>query len=165
MLDGHKLQLQLSAGGRSGQSATAKRKREEAERDSARTLKGNKGLPPLSNKLCVRNLAFECNKRELKQLFGVYGTITSLRIPKKADRSGGHRGFAFIDYLTKTEAVTAFEKLQHTHFYGRRLVIEPAEKESLSVDEITRLQQVKDEKKESGETEAKLRQRRAEAMD
>ena len=44
-------------------------------------------------------------------------------MPKKFD--GNHRGFAFVEFLTKKEARNAFEALAaSTHLYGRRLVIE-----------------------------------------
>lgn len=38
-------------------------------------------------------------------------------------RHGG--GFAFIDFASRAEAQAAFGALQHSHLYGRRLVIEP----------------------------------------
>merc|ERR1711904_763859 len=93
--------------------------------------KGDKGKPGSlpSPRICVRNLAFEATGKELRKLFGVYGTVTAVRMPKKGDYSG-HRGFAFIDFLTKSDALAAMEALQHTHLYGRHMVIEPAEDQS-----------------------------------
>lgn len=36
-----------------------------------------------------------------------------------------HRGFGFVDFLTKSDARKAFEALsQSTHLYGRRIVLE-----------------------------------------
>lgn len=40
--------------------------------------------------------------KELLQLFGAYGTVTSCRLPKKADYSG-HRGLAFKHWNQQTE--------------------------------------------------------------
>eukprot|EP00439_Symbiodinium_sp_Y106_P010641 s7962_g1.t1 len=71
-----------------------------------------------SSSICVRNIAFEATRKELYQLFGAYGTVTSCRLPKKSDYSG-HRGFAFIDFASRGEAAAAFEALQHSHLYGR----------------------------------------------
>merc|ERR1712070_1340441 len=88
-----------------------------------------------SPRLCVRNLAFEANRKELAQLFGAYGSLTAVRIPKKSDYSG-HRGFAFIDFASKSEAAAAFEALQHTHLYGRKLVIEAAEEKATDVASV-----------------------------
>merc|ERR1712062_900784 len=89
----------------------------------------NKDVEP---KLCVRNLAFEATKKDVRQLFSAYGSVSAVRLPKRADYSG-HRGFAFVDFASKAEAAAAFEALQHTHLYGRRLVIEPAEERANDV--------------------------------
>ncbi|CAD7952778.1 unnamed protein product [Amoebophrya sp. A25] len=152
-LDGHILHLQVSSRQAKGNSslAGAEIKNAAISRSgaagadavsSSSVAAGSKAKQlahdgkPLSNKLCVRNVAFETTKGELSALFAPYGTVTSLRLPKKADRSGQHRGFAFVDFLTKSEACAAFEALQHTHLYGRKLVLEPAEKEALTVEEL-----------------------------
>ncbi|KAL5978751.1 hypothetical protein ACLOJK_029868 [Asimina triloba] len=80
-------------------------------------------------KLIVRNVAFEATQKELRQLFSPFGQIKSLRLPMKF---GGHRGFAFVEYVTKQEAQNAMQALSSTHLYGRHLVLEQAkEKESL----------------------------------
>lgn len=43
----------------------------------------------------------------------------------------GHRGFGFVDFLTRADARRAFNGLVHsTHFYGRRLVLEWAKPDS-----------------------------------
>ena len=36
--------------------------------------------------------------------FRVFGEIKSLRIPKKMSGTGSHRGFGFVDFLTKQDA-------------------------------------------------------------
>eukprot|EP00397_Hematodinium_sp_SG-2012_P011134 GEMP01011264.1.p1 GENE.GEMP01011264.1~~GEMP01011264.1.p1 ORF type:complete len:778 (+),score=188.79 GEMP01011264.1:2-2335(+) len=146
MIDGHAVQLQISS---SKSSSGSKQETEEKRGGSA----------PVSNKLCVRNLAFEANKKELRALFSTFGTVTSLRIPKKPG-GNGHRGFAFLDFLTKQEALTAYEALQHTHFYGRHLVIEPAEKEAETVEEL-RAKQASMEDKKGKFTESRKRKRAA----
>lgn len=45
--------------------------------------------------------------------------IKSLRLPNKF---GNHRGFAFVEYVTKQEAANALQALSSTHLYGRHLV-------------------------------------------
>lgn len=147
MIDGHAVQLQISQG------------KGKNKKDGAGAEEKRGGNVPVSNKLCVRNLAFEANKKELRALFASFGTVTALRLPKKP--SGGHRGFAFLDFLTKQEALQAYESLQHTHFYGRHLVIEPAEKESETVEEL-RAKQVAMEDKKGTFSESKKRKRTAE---
>lgn len=41
-------------------------------------------------------------------------------------RFGKHRGFAFVEYVTKQEAKNALAALSNTHLYGRHLVCTPA---------------------------------------
>eukprot|EP01027_Heterolobosea_sp_BB2_P019065 GEZU01026783.1.p1 GENE.GEZU01026783.1~~GEZU01026783.1.p1 ORF type:complete len:403 (+),score=161.32 GEZU01026783.1:114-1322(+) len=73
-------------------------------------------------KLVVKNLAFEATAKELQDLFGAYGEIKEVRLPKKV--SDRHKGYAFIDFATPQEAHAAMEALKHTHLYGRHLVID-----------------------------------------
>ncbi|XP_031480603.1 uncharacterized protein LOC116250805 [Nymphaea colorata] len=86
-----------------------------------------------STKLIVRNIAFEATKKDLKQLFSPFGQIKHLRLPKKFD--GKHRGFAFVEYVTKQEAQSAFDALSSSHLYGRHLVLERA-KEGETLEEL-----------------------------
>lgn len=76
-----------------------------------------------STKIIVRNVAFEATRKDLIQLFGSYGQIKSIRLPKKF---GNHRGFAFVEFMTKQEAENALKALSNTHLYGRHLVLERA---------------------------------------
>uniref|UniRef100_A0A3Q2V8F2 RNA binding motif protein 19 n=1 Tax=Haplochromis burtoni TaxID=8153 RepID=A0A3Q2V8F2_HAPBU len=63
-------------------------------------------------------------------LFTTFGELKTVRLPKKAAGSGSHRGFGFVDFLTKQDAKKAFAALCHsTHLYGRRLVLEWADAE------------------------------------
>ena len=49
---------------------------------------------------------------------------------------GGHRGFAFVEYYSLTEAKKAFHTLsQSTHLLGRRMVLEWAQ-DPQTVDEL-----------------------------
>ncbi|XP_020103411.1 multiple RNA-binding domain-containing protein 1-like [Ananas comosus] len=114
VLDGHALSLQLCHGKRDGQVS------KKGEKDRS------------STKLIVRNVAFEATEKDLRQLFSPFGQIKSLRLPMKF-RS--HRGFAFVEYVTKHEAQNALQALANTHLYGRHLVIERA-KEGESLEEL-----------------------------
>jgi multiple RNA-binding domain-containing protein 1 len=75
-----------------------------------------------TSKLMVRNVPFQATRKELLQLFGSFGQLKKVRLPKKFD--GSHRGFAFVEYLTNKEAAVAMKSLSRTHLYGRHLVIE-----------------------------------------
>ncbi|XP_071715693.1 multiple RNA-binding domain-containing protein 1 [Rutidosis leptorrhynchoides] len=85
-----------------------------------------------STKLIVRNVAFEATAKDLRQLFNPFGQIKSLRLPP---RMGKHRGFAFVEYVTKQETKNALQALSNTHLYGRHLVLERA-KEGESLEEL-----------------------------
>ncbi len=83
-------------------------------------------------KILVKNIAFEATKEEIRKLFKGYGELKNVRLPTKLD--GQHRGFCFIEFVTHDEAKNAFKKLQNTHFYGRKLVFEWAQKEKTIED-------------------------------
>eukprot|EP00039_Didymoeca_costata_P013685 m.212073 g.212073 ORF g.212073 m.212073 type:complete len:869 (+) comp15847_c0_seq1:210-2816(+) len=109
-LDGHKLSLKLS----------------DKKKSSVNNEKQGKAIKVGGSKLLIRNLAFETSKKEIKELCAAFGQVKSVRLPKKFD--GSHRGFAFVEFLSKKEAREAFEALSgSTHLYGRRLVVEWAE--------------------------------------
>ncbi|ORY24677.1 hypothetical protein BCR39DRAFT_317288 [Naematelia encephala] len=90
-----------------------------------------------STKVLVKNLPFEASKKDVRDLFSAYGTLKSLRVPKKSlptsSGSSSTRGFAFLEFTTHAEAVRAMEALKHTHLLGRHLVLEWA-KEGDGVD-------------------------------
>ena len=122
-LDGHKLVVQLSTAkqGSVGNKQGGDKKRGKAQEDESKT------------KLVIRNVAFEATRKDLASLFGAVGQLKSLRLPKKFD--GGHRGFAFAEYVTQQEAQSAIDTVAGTHLYGRRLVVERA-KEGEGLDEL-----------------------------
>lgn len=134
LLDAHSLKLSL---------AKTSNKNEEKEREKLLNTKRKnetelndyeyKGEEVTNNKLLVKNLAFEANKEELRKLFKTFGEVKSVRVPSKLD--GTHRGFAFVDFVSHEEAKAAFKSLQNTHFYGRKLVLEWAQKEK-TVDDL-----------------------------
>lgn len=110
VVDGHALNLKLSQ-----KKASAAPKRAVGEVDG----EGRK------SKIIVRNVAFEATSNEIRELFGAFGQLKRVRMPKKFD--GRHRGFAFVEFLTEQEARNAFSALASSHLYGRHLVLEWAE--------------------------------------
>jgi len=113
-LDGHHVELKIS-------------NRVTLKNTTARKLQEEKRKQP-STKIIVRNIPFEAKLQELQQLFSVFGELKSVRVPKKL--RGTHRGFGFVDFMTKDDAKRAFSALCHsTHLYGRRLVLEWADTE------------------------------------
>ncbi|KAL2395276.1 Multiple RNA-binding domain-containing protein 1 [Exophiala dermatitidis] len=115
-LDGHELLVQLS------QKVTdlAEERRKE---DIAKKLDSNK------TKIVIKNLPFEATKKDIRALFGAYGQLRTVRLPKKFDNSA--RGFAFAEFVTPKEAENAMEALSNTHLLGRRLVLDFAEGEAV----------------------------------
>lgn len=122
-LDGHKLELKLST--------------REAKTVDQVKKRGVKETEQKSSKILVRNVPFEASKREIKDLFQTFGQLKTARLPKKFGSSQNeHRGFGFVEFVTKEDAKRAFDSLsQSTHLYGRRLVLEWAEQEE-SVEAI-----------------------------
>lgn len=86
--------------------------------------KANKTEQKGSTKIMVRNIPFQANPNEIRQLFQTFGELKAVRLPKKAGVDQ-HRGFGFIDFVNKSDAKNAFKAMHHsTHLYGRRLVLE-----------------------------------------
>ncbi|XP_024381120.1 uncharacterized protein [Physcomitrium patens] len=123
VLEGHALILQLSHNSKKACGSDSK----------TSATKGKAESKESSTKIIVRNVAFEATRKDLQQIFNPFGQIKSIRLPKKFD--GNHRGFAFVEFLTKKEAQNAFEALQNTHLYGRHMVLERA-KEGESLEEL-----------------------------
>lgn len=113
-LEGHKIQLKLS------------------HRKSG-TTKDTTAKSKKSTKIIIKNLPFEAARRDVLELFGAYGQIKSVRVPKKFDKSA--RGFAFVEYNLLKEAENAMDQLQGVHLLGRRLVMQYAEQESEDAEE------------------------------
>ncbi|KAJ3067372.1 putative RNA-binding protein 19 [Podochytrium sp. JEL0797] len=120
-LDGHKLQLKFS-------NATGKGNTAAAASAVKRNMNDEEDVKVTGTKLIIRNIPFQATKKDIKQLFATFGQVKSVRLPTKFD--GTHRGFGFVDFLTKQEAKAAFSTLGSTHLYGRHLVMEWAEDES-----------------------------------
>uniref|UniRef100_A0A2R5LLW1 Putative rna-binding protein n=1 Tax=Ornithodoros turicata TaxID=34597 RepID=A0A2R5LLW1_9ACAR len=123
-LDGHALELKIS-----------KRETHESYVQQRKAVNIGKG----GTKILVRNVPFQASKKEITELFNVFGTLRDVRLPKKMAGTGKHRGFAFVDFLAKNDAKRAFQALcQSTHLYGRRLVLEWASTDDDDVDELRR---------------------------
>lgn len=106
LIDGHAVSIQLSAKNLSSKANA-----------SAESKSSSK-----NTKIMVRNVPFEATRSELLKLFGAFGQLKKVRLPKKID--GTHRGFAFCEFLTNKEAKNAMTTLSGTHLYGRHLVLE-----------------------------------------
>ncbi|KAH8921350.1 RNA-binding domain-containing protein [Atractiella rhizophila] len=111
-LDGHRLEVkwaQRDVGFESGGGAKKEKKGKS------------------SSKIIVKNLPFEASKKDLRDLFSNYGTLKSVRVPKKFTNKT--RGFGFVEFTSKKDAERAMETLKHTHLLGRHLVLQYEEGE------------------------------------
>lgn len=136
-LDGHLLELRVSRRGEASAPASGLGGRAAGDISGARaqTILRERGVvtdekrreqeewSQRSTKLIVRNVPFEANVGEIRELFAAFGQLRRCRMPEKADRSS-HRGFAFVDFVTAQEARNAHAALQSTHLLGRHLVLE-----------------------------------------
>lgn len=104
MIDDHAIKLSLSTKQITQHEEQKKKEKVLKKRTHAETLEGKADLEEvLSTKLMVKNLAFECTPDEVREMFKPYGTLKKVRLPKKAN-SANHRGFGFVEFLTKEEA-------------------------------------------------------------
>ncbi|CAG9989922.1 unnamed protein product [Clonostachys byssicola] len=120
VLDGHTLGVKAS---HRGLDAAEERKRD----DKAKKAAGQR------TKIIIKNLPFQATRKDIRALFGTYGQLRSVRVPKKADYTS--RGFAFADFVTPREAENALNSLRDTHLLGRKLVLDFAEAEALDAEE------------------------------
>lgn len=130
-MDGHKLdghELLIRASHKTLDAAEERRKEDQAKKMAGR-----------KTKIVIKNLPFEASKKDVRSLFGSYGQLRSVRVPKKFDSST--RGFAFADFVTVREAENAMDALRDTHLLGRRLVLDFAAEDVVDPEqEIEKMQ-------------------------
>lgn len=76
-------------------------------------------------KLYISNISYEATDADLRELFGSYGEITSLKII--TDRQTGKpKGFAFLEYDNDVSAVKALYDLDGVELKGRKIAVKEA---------------------------------------
>ncbi len=95
LLEDHALKLSIAAGKKSNTTIEQEAKKEKIieKRKGQETVLAD--VEPVkeelkSNKLIVKNLAFETTEAEIKELFKAYGAVKKVRLPKKVN-SKSHR--------------------------------------------------------------------------
>ncbi len=78
-------------------------------------------------KLLVRNLARNITESELKALFEAFGAVQSCSLVLDA-KSGGSKGFAFIEMPKPGEAKAAMKNLNNKSIEGKQIRVKKAEK-------------------------------------
>lgn len=79
----------------------------------------------MGTNIYVGNLPFTTSSEEVEDLFGTYGSVTSVNLI--TDRETGRlRGFGFVEMGTDAEAASAIEALNGTELGGRTLTVNEA---------------------------------------
>lgn len=138
-LDGHKLEMKLSHRSHDDRTATKSKPAKSA----------------ISAKILIKNVPFETTKKDVQKLFGTFGQLRSVRVPKKFDKTA--RGFAFAEFVTAKEAENAMKALQGAHLLGRRLVMEYAQENASTAEEEIERMEAKVRKQVTNETLASMR--------
>lgn len=73
----------------------------------------------------VGNLPYKASEDELKDMFGSYGDVSSVRIITDHE-SGRSKGFAFVEMDNDEQAKAAIEELNGADFVGRPLTVNEA---------------------------------------
>jgi len=120
VLDGYKLVIKAS---HRGLDAAEERRREDLAKKAA----------VVKRKIVIKNLPFQATKKDIRDLFGTYGKLVAVRVPKKFNSQS--RGFAFAEFATAKEALNALTALKDTHLLGRRLVLDFAEADEVDPEE------------------------------
>ncbi|XP_032165677.1 probable RNA-binding protein 19 isoform X4 [Mustela erminea] len=90
VVDGHKLEVRISE--RATKPALTSARKKQVPRKQT------------TSKILVRNIPFQADSREIRELFSTFGELKTVRLPKKMTGTGTHRGFGFVDFLTKQDA-------------------------------------------------------------
>lgn len=76
-------------------------------------------------RLIVRNLPFKCTEENLAEVFGEFGKIIDINLPKHPGNNKA-RGFGFVDFQSRLSADKASLALSGKEFMGRTIYIERA---------------------------------------
>ena len=73
----------------------------------------------------VGNLAYRTSEDELRQLFGQFGEVSSVKIITERD-TGQSKGFGFVEMPNQSEGEAAINNLNETDLGGRNLRVNEA---------------------------------------
>ena len=102
-----------------------------------------------AGRVILRNIHFDTIDKHIRKDFGKYGQVKDIQIPMKQG-SKLNRGFAFIEYATRDEAMEAISKVHNSKWKGRTLAMElsvPKESYENKIDKL--VQNTHLEKKEA----------------
>ena len=73
----------------------------------------------------VGNLSYEVVEEDLREVFGEYGSLKKVSIPKDRE-TGKMRGFAFVDLDSEAAEQNAISELDGAEWFGRTLKVNAA---------------------------------------
>lgn len=80
----------------------------------------------MSSKLFVGNLSFKTDENGLKELFGQYGEVVSVKIVTDRE-TGKSRGFGFVEMADQDGAASAVSSLNGADHLGRNIKVDHAQ--------------------------------------
>jgi RNA recognition motif-containing protein len=82
-----------------------------------------------SSTLYISNLPYDITERQLEEVFGVYGAIHDINIPRDKI-TARHRNYAFVLYTKKDNAKEALRALNGSKFFGNQIGVSFAQERS-----------------------------------
>ena len=79
----------------------------------------------MGSKLYVGNLSYHTSPQELEELFGAYGSVTSVEIITDRD-TGQSKGFGFVQMGSAEDAESAINGMNEKQIDGRPLTVNEA---------------------------------------
>jgi RNA recognition motif-containing protein len=112
-------------------------------------------------RVIIRNLPYDITANEIKELGNTAGQVVDMTFPTSAD--GKSKGFAFVQYSNKLNALKAIKKLNNTKIKGRAIAMDLAlpsgmyktQKEKVKEEEKVKKEEKKEEKEEKKEEASK----------
>jgi RNA recognition motif-containing protein len=101
---------------------------EEAATETAAAQKPRSFAKPVEDQTCIAyvvNLSYDTPGYKLREIFGEFGTVQKVFIPKRKD-TGKAKGIAFITMSSKEERDLAITKLTGTQVDGRTVYVDEA---------------------------------------
>lgn len=80
--------------------------------DTNTARKATKRTKQTGTKILVRNVPFQAKQEEILKIFETFGEIKAVRMPTKLGTGEKrHRGFAFVDFVTESDAKVSYFKI------------------------------------------------------
>ncbi|WP_256012559.1 RNA recognition motif domain-containing protein [Desertivirga xinjiangensis] len=79
-------------------------------------------------KIFIKGLPLQVSEPELKEVFGDFGQVRSLRIVKDRE-TGQSRGFGFVEMPNDAEAKEAIRNMNGGDYYGQKIMVTEAKED------------------------------------